>query len=208
MQFESWLLYCSVALVATLSPGPAILLVITQSLQYGPVRSMLAVAGNLTGLFLLSTCSVLGLSTLIAYSSLAFTLVKMSGAAYLVYLGINLWRKGLSISLDNVQAIQHGHWLRLYTQGLLVAITNPKALVFTMALFPQFIVVSEPLLSQFVVMVVTLMFFSFSCLCLYSFFANSMKGRCRHWLSGRWPGKLFGSTFMGAGALLALTTQR
>ncbi len=208
MPLESWLLFCSVALIATLSPGPAILLVMTQSLQYGPVRPLFAIAGNLTGLLLLSTLSVLGLSTLIMYSALAFTAVKIVGAAYLVYLGLNLWRKGLSISLSATKVESGRHWPHLYVQGLLVAVTNPKALVFTMALFPQFINVSESLLPQFTIMVTTLMFFSLSCLLFYSLLAHSIKGRCQSWLASPFSGKVFGSTFIGAGTLLALTGQR
>ncbi|WP_051786317.1 LysE family translocator [Endozoicomonas numazuensis] len=189
-------------------PRPAILLVMTQSLQYGPVRPLFAIAGNLTGLLLLSTCSVLGLSTLIMYSALAFTAVKVIGAGYLVYLGVNLWRKGLSISLSDDQGESRKHGLHLYIQGLLVAATNPKALVFTMALFPQFINISGSLLPQFTIMVTTLMFFSFSCLLFYSLLAHHIKGRCQSWLTSPFSGKIFGSTFMGAGTLLALAGHR
>ena len=95
MDFDSWLLFASIALVATLTPGPAVLLVSTHSVSFGTRYSIATMAGNVTGLFIMSLFSVLGLSAIILHSAPIFFTVKMIGACYLIFLGIKLWRKDL-----------------------------------------------------------------------------------------------------------------
>lgn len=168
MTLESWLLYCSIALAATLSPGPAVLLVTTHSLRYGPVRSIYTILGNISGLFIMSFCSVIGLSALLLYSSLAFGIIKTVGAAYLIWLGIKLWRNGLGTEDHAMGKKMNGKPATLYRQGLFIALTNPKAIAFTTALFPQFIITTDPLTRQFLPLICILMTFSFICLSGYA----------------------------------------
>ena len=207
MQIETWLAFSSIAFIATISPGPAILLVTSVSLQHGPTRSLMSIAGNVSGLFLMSSASVLGLSSLLLYSGTAFAIVKFVGAAYLIYLGIKLWRNGLGFS--NIESGTPPPKRRsLFSQGLLVALSNPKAIAFTTALFPQFISLSEPLLNQFAILVVTFMAFSAVCLFAYALLAHKVRHRSARMASDSIVGKLFGSAFIGAGALLATSSQR
>ena len=208
MYFETWLGFCSIALVATVIPGPAILLVSTHSLQFGTLCSLIAVAGNVTGLFIMSACSILGLSALVMISSTAFTVIKIIGAIYLLYMGIKIWRSGVQLNTINSEfQAKFSPW-RLYSQGLLISLTNPKAIIFTSALFPQFIVVSEPLLPQFLILVVTLMMCSFLCLFSYSLLSQKLKAGSKKYVSGSVLGKVFGTMFIGAGGVLAISTQR
>ncbi|QPB83786.1 LysE family translocator [Pseudoalteromonas rubra] len=207
MQFESWITFCSIALLATATPGPAALLVSISSISFGFRQSLLTVLGNITGLFIMSGLSVLGLSTVILHSAFAFTIIKFLGALYLIYLGVKLWRHGLSKLDVNEVSCAKSNALNLYGQGLLVALTNPKAIVFTTALFPQFIVVSEPLFAQFSVLVLSFMSLSVLCLSSYAFVAQRAKSKARNLVSGTWLGKLFGSTFIGAGCFLATTSR-
>ena len=207
MQIETWLAFSSIAFIATISPGPAILLVTSVSLQHGPTRSLMSIAGNVSGLFLMSSASVLGLSSLLLYSGTAFATVKFVGATYLLYLGIKLWRNGLGFS--NIEPGTAPPRRRsLFSQGLLVALSNPKAIAFTTALFPQFISLSEPLLNQFAILVVTFMAFSAVCLFAYALLAHKVRHRSSRMASDSIVGKLFGSAFIGAGALLATSSQR
>jgi len=208
MQFDTWLAFCSIAFLAAAIPGPAILLVATNSLQYGFFRSLLAAAGNVTGLFVMSACSILGLSALVAVSATAFTLIKIAGAIYLCYLGVKLWRNG--VALEDVKKGEDksfSAW-RLYSQGLLISLTNPKAIVFTSALFPQFVEVSQPLLPQFSLLVLTLMVCSLMCLATYSLLSQKLKSGSKSYLSGSRLGKVFGTTFITAGGALALSSQK
>ena len=205
MTIESWLLFLSIALVATLSPGSATLVVTANALQYGPNRAILTILGNISGLFMMSLCSVIGLSTIILYSNLGFTLVKTFGALYLIYLGIKYWQKGITLatSTPTSAARLEKNNFRLYTQGVLVALTNPKAIAFTSALFPQFINPAEPLASQFLVLVSSLMSCSFSCLLCYAHLSNSIGRKALALLNGRTWGKAFGSLFIASGLALA-----
>ncbi|MCG8428595.1 MAG: LysE family transporter [Chromatiales bacterium] len=208
MQIENWLAFCSIAFIATISPGPAILLVITHSLQHGPAKALMTILGNVSGLLVISSASVLGLSSLLLYSTSAFSVVKWVGAVYLIYLGIRIWRSGFQFSAVETGGYAQVRYRGLYSQGLLVALTNPKAIAFATALFPQFIAIDQPVLSQFVILVSTFMCFSFACLLGYAVLAHRLKGRSSQLVSGKALGKVFGSVFIGAGALLATVTQR
>ncbi len=212
MTLENLLLFTTISLVATLSPGPAILLVSTNSVRYGVRRSVLTIFGNISGLFSMSLLAVLGLSTMILMSSYGFLAVKLLGASYLVYLGIRLWRQGLQLNSVTASANQPAKQppgpLKLYLQGLMIALSNPKAIVFTTALFPQFIDASEPLTLQFVILVSVFMLLSFVCLLGYGLLAAGSTRRVRgHAGSSRLTGKLFGAVFIGSGLALALTSR-
>ncbi|RYV01201.1 lysine transporter LysE [Shewanella sp. OPT22] len=208
MHFENWLAFCSISFVAAAIPGPAILLVSTHSLQFGSLRSLITAAGNITGLFIMSACSILGLSALVMVSSTAFTVIKIVGVLYLLYLGVKIWRSGVQLStISSTCKTKFSAW-SLYSQGLLISLTNPKAVIFTSALFPQFIVVSEPLLPQFLILVATLMMCSFLCLLSYSLLSQKLKAGSKQYVSGSALGKVFGTMFVGAGGVLAISTQR
>ncbi|MGH1487288.1 MAG: LysE family translocator, partial [Cellvibrionaceae bacterium] len=137
MSFESWLIFSSIAFIATVTPGPAILLVSTHSAAYGLKKAVITILGNVSGLLIMSALSVAGLSTILLYSTTIFIAIKFVGAAYLIYLGIKLWRFGFAskseanTELTNNKAISI---TTLYVQGLFIALSNPKAITFTMAL--------------------------------------------------------------------------
>lgn len=212
MSLENWLIFCSIAFVATVTPGPAVLLVTSHSLSQGPLRSVATILGNISGLFCMSLASVMGLSSLIMYSTNAFLVVKVIGALYLIYLGVRLWRQGFNLSAGTVAKAQKTSLLRLYMQGVMVSLTNPKAIAFTTALFPQFIDASAPLAWQFSVLVLTFMLFSFGCLLGYAIVSSRAKARSAAIgagaSAGRWLGKLFGSAFVGSGLALAFASQK
>lgn len=203
MNFENWLTFCSIALVATATPGPAVLLVTTHCLSEGFNRSLVTALGNVTGLFIISSISILGLSALILHSATAFTAIKLCGSAYLIYLGIKLWRNGLNnVKTERTKLIRQSA-LGLYGQGILLALTNPKAILFTTALFPQFISTSDPLLPQFALLVTSFMTLSFLCLAAYSLLAQKTRRGTEKLLPNRRMGRICGSIFIAAGGLLA-----
>lgn len=207
MDFENWLMFCSLALLATATPGPAALLVSINSLSFGFKKSLYTVAGNITGLFIMSGFSVLGLSAIVMHSTAAFMLIKVCGAVYLAYLGIKLWRNGVAgVDASTAKRNSKGS-LNLYVQGVLVAITNPKAVVFTTALFPQFINPEQALLPQFSVLVFSFMGLSVLCLSTYALGAQKAKYKTKRWLSGRLMGRLFGGTFICAGCVLVSSSK-
>lgn len=158
MDLSNWLVFCSVALVVTFSPGPGVLLAISNSLALGPRRAMLSSLGNAAGLIVISSVAMLGMGVVLATSAVAFMALKLAGAGYLVYLGIKQWRsKGSSFAdLDPANGGDSGRtpW-RLFGQGLTVALTNPKAILFFSALFPQFITTEAPVALQFSLLTAT-----------------------------------------------------
>lgn len=221
MQIELWLGFCLVALMASATPGPAAMMAVAVSLQYGVKRSLFAIAGNVTGLFVMSAASVVGLSTLVMHSAFAFTLVKLLGAIYLIYLGIKIWRRGLTLTPEQQQNAERRCVKRLYLQGLTMALTNPKAIAFTTALFPQFIDVSSSLLPQFTILVLSFMVQSFVCLTAYGLLARIFQTRCKQHTQNkhsvgtknttaimlRSPSKWLGAAFIGVGCAVASSSR-
>lgn len=206
MEIQNLLLFLSIALIATLTPGPAILLAISHSLHFGVRSSVFTILGNITGLFVMSALSVAGLSAIILGSTLLFTIVKFSGAIYLIYLGAKLWRNGFS-TIKDTQPIAHKQtsYKKLYASGLAVALSNPKAIAFTTALFPQFITYDEPILMQFFILVTSLMALSFCCLMGYAYTVHTT---LRKYMQSphNYLGKVFGGAFIFSGMALASAT--
>jgi len=211
LDLNNLLIFISIALVATITPGSAIMLVTVNSIKYGINKSIITILGNISGLFVMSLFAVLGLSTIILYSAPAFFAVKIVGALYLLYLGLKLWRDGLSFSNPDIENTVNNKNTppnyRLYLQGLLIALSNPKAIAFTTALFPQFIESSQPLANQFMILVSIFMLLSFTCLLGYSILAIKTKHHTNSILARNFTGKAFGSIFIGSGIALALTSQ-
>jgi homoserine/homoserine lactone efflux protein len=155
MPFSTWLLFCGVALLATFSPGPGVLLAISNSVAVGPRHTMFSSLGNAAGLFIVSGAATAGMGALLAVSASAFLAVKLVGAGYLVYLGIKQWRSA-PLRLDAAASPNQPTTPRsLFLQGLGVAVTNPKAILFFTALFPQFLVPGVSLVLQTVLLTAT-----------------------------------------------------
>ncbi|WP_237322384.1 LysE family translocator [Vibrio sp. vnigr-6D03] len=208
MPIEKWLAFLSIAFLAAVTPGPAILLIMTHSLGKGFKHALLALAGNVTGLFIMSLCSVLGLSALVLSSTTAFLTIKFIGALYLIYMGWKMWNKGIQFEFELSDTPSRIRKTNLYFQGIMVALTNPKAIVFTTALFPQFIVPSEPLIAQFSLLVGTLIGCSIVCLTVYGYWGTKLIRRSTKTLPAQKLSRIFGTTFIGAGITLAATANR
>lgn len=210
MTIQSWLIYLICVLAATATPGPAVLFIMTNTTMFGWKKAIYAALGNIFGLLVLGVIAVTGLGALLNTSEIIFNLVKYAGAAYLVYLGLKLFfQKGLE--LNNKQ----GHLsppeksaITIFSQATGVAMSNPKAIVFLTALFPQFLQIEQPLIPQFSILISTLMFFSFVALMFYALLAHKAK----FWLMNPSRIKKFnrisGSVFVGFGTLLATTSNR
>ena len=209
MELESWLLFSSIALVATITPGPAVLLVTANTMEHGMRPTLFTILGNISGLFLLSLLSVMGLGALLLYSAVAFTAIKAAGAIYLIYLGVRLWRGGFAhVSEKNIsrQTKTSARHLKMYIQGVVVALSNPKAIAFTTALFPQFINRELPLFPQFSLLVLTFMLYSFSCLFVYSFCSARTHIGLHNSRLGKIISRCFASLFIGAGIMLGTSS--
>ncbi len=158
MHFSNWLIFCGIALLTSFTPGPAVLLAISNSLAVGPRRAMIGSLGNAIGLFVVSAVTMAGMGAVLATSATAFMGLKIAGALYLIYLGIKQLRSKSS-TLANVKvattATNEHAAPRLFSHGLTVALTNPKAILFFTALFPQFLVHDAAIVTQFFVLTTT-----------------------------------------------------
>lgn len=207
MTLSTWLLYAAAVLVLTLTPGPSVLMCISTSVQYGARRAMIASLGSTAAITGIMILSMLGLGTLLAASETLFTALKWLGAAYLAYLGVSAFLSKAS-SLPVAGAAEPAVGTRgLFTRGLLVGASNPKALLFFGALFPQFIDTSAPQAPQFLILGATFVVFELFWLVVYGLTA----ARARRWLQQPRRAVLFnratGAVFLLAAGLLA-TTKR
>ena len=207
MTVEIWLLYLAAAVGLSLTPGPNGLLSLTHGVQFGFRRAAFTALGGVTGFLVLIAASLAGLGAVLAASETAFLVLKLAGAAYLIVLGIRLWRApppAVAASLAEAAPNRAGP-ARLYRQGFLVAVSNPKALVFFAAFLPQFMVPGAPFWLHFLVLGGTFALVEL----LYELLVAGLAGRIAPWLAraGRWFNRVTGSTFIGVGGLLATANR-
>jgi homoserine/homoserine lactone efflux protein len=149
MQLHLWLAFIGAAFAISLSPGAGAILSMATGLTHGVRRTYWAILGLQIGLMTQLVLVAVGLGALVASSVLAFTIVKWLGVAYLVYLAVSQWRSaGVDLESQMSEAPETGRW-GLVVRGALVNLTNPKGLVFLLAVLPQFVVPTAPLVPQY-----------------------------------------------------------
>ncbi|MDP5311680.1 LysE family translocator [Streptomyces poriferorum] len=134
------LAFAAMSFLLIVIPGPSVLFVIGRALAQGRRAAMTTVAGNTVGAFLLVVAVALGVGSIVERSVLVFTVLKLAGAAYLVYLGVKAWRQRGSLRAAFTgaeKAAQAG--LRTFWEGFAVGVANPKTMVFFAAVLPQFV---------------------------------------------------------------------
>ena len=209
MTLQSWLMYLALVLVATSTPGPAVLFIMTNASLHGWRKAVFAALVNIAGLLCLGIIAVTGLGTILSASEILFSMIKYMGAAYLIYLGIKLFiQKDSDLTTINNHLISKDiSSLKLFFQALGVALSNPKAIIFLTALFPQFININQTLLPQFSMLIVTLMLCSFFFLMFYALLAHKAKA----WLTKpnriKAVNRTSGSIFVGIGVFLETSSN-
>jgi len=210
MTLQLWIMYLTLVFVATATPGPAVLYITTHSSLYGWRKAIFAASGNILGLLCLGIIAVTGLGAVLNTSAFIFTCIKYAGAAYLIYLGCRMFfQKQINIvALKDQVVAKDIASKKMFFQALGVALSNPKAIVFLTALFPQFINAHQALVPQFTILIATLMLFSFTFLMLYALLAHTAK----KWLQNpnriKTVNRTSGSIFIGFGILLAASSNK
>ena len=210
MTIETVVLYTIVSFFYIVSPGPAIFLAIANGISANMLAVALSSLGNILGLFFLSFISIIGLGTLILASSTLFLLVKFIGAGYLIFLGYKQLKLSKTLSNPALQldTIECKEPLSYFSEGLLLAVTNPKPILFFIAIFPQFLDVSSSLVSQFFIMTIIFMLISFSSLLSYGYLAKHTKKAFSSNTGMKWFHRITGGLFVGMGfGLLQLKTN-
>ena len=204
MNFSEWILYLAVVLLSTLSPGPAVVLSMSNAVSQGRRAAAYSSLGNIAGLFVLSGAAFLGIGAASQASNALFQGLKIAGAAYLIYLGIRKWRSVERPADSGLLVVSPRGPHKLILQGWLLAVTNPKTLLFFSALLPQFVHTREPMLVQFFSLTIALMLASFAALMGYAALAAS----ARKWLTVGHRNKLFNRVLGAVFVLLGLGMLR
>ena len=201
MQFDTWLIYLAAATGLSLSPGPNGLLALTHGALHGPRMALFTILGSSLGFVLVIALSVFGIGALIAASLAWLTVLKWMGGAYLVWLGIQVWRSP-PIAVELASAGRPVFGVSLFRQGFLSAATNPKVILFFTAFLPQFIDPGRGLVVQFAVMAGTFV----ATEVVTETMLASAADRIRPWLGrvGRRFNRACGGLFVAIGAALPL----
>jgi len=155
MDLQTWLAFVAASTALLLIPGPTVLLVLSYSISQGK-RVALATAGGVAlGDFIAMSASLAGLGALVLASATLFAVLKWVGAAYLVFLGVKLFRSAATASLGELEDTTRTQTLGVFGHAAAVTALNPKSIVFFIAFVPQFIAIKDPLLPQFAILIAT-----------------------------------------------------
>ena len=202
------LAFIAAALVVLLIPGPGVLYVVARSASQGVRAGLISAFGLSAGVLVHVAAAAIGLSAILLTSATAFGIVKALGAAYLIYLGIRTLFSGRAPAAT--PAAQPLPLARLFIDGVVVSIFNPKIAVFFLAFLPQFVdPVLGPIPPQILFLGILYAALAFMTDGAYALLAGGL----RHWLSGPvmqgpWPRCVCGSLYVGLGINAALTRQR
>ncbi|WP_110948786.1 LysE family transporter [Pseudomonas bohemica] len=203
MSLETWLAFFAACWVISLSPGAGAIASMSSGLQYGFWRGYWNALGLQLALIVQIAIIAAGLGAVLATSTMAFTLIKWFGVAYLVYLGVKQWRALPSDLSDNSAIRPIGKPLALVTRGFLVNISNPKALVFMLAILPQFIDTQLPLLPQYLTIGVTMVCVDLIVMAGYTGLASKVLRLLKTPRQQRRMNRTFAGLFVSAAAFLA-----
>lgn len=207
MTWQIWLAFLGASIAISVSPGAGAILSMATGLTHGVRRGTWSVLGLQIGLMLQLVLVAVGLGAVVAGSVLAFQIVKWLGVAYLIYLAVQQWRSA-SLDLNERMSgtVERGR-LALLIRGFLVNTTNPKGLVFLLAVLPQFVVPAAPLLPQYVAIAATMVAVDIVVMSLYT----GLAARMLNWL--RTPrqqtilGRVFSGLFATAAVVLSLVRR-
>jgi homoserine/homoserine lactone efflux protein len=203
MSLETWLGFFAACWVISLSPGAGAIASMSSGLQYGFWRGYWNALGLQIALVVQIAVVAVGLGAVLATSALAFTLIKWFGVAYLVYLGIKQWRALPSDLADDSAVRPVGKPLVLMARGFLVNISNPKALVFILAILPQFIDTHLPLLPQYLIIASTMVCVDLIVMAGYTGLASKVLRSLKTPKQQRRMNRTFAGLFVSAAAFLA-----
>lgn len=201
MTWAVWLAFVAACFVFSLSPGAGAVSTMSTSLAQGPRRAMANILGLQIALAVHIVVVAAGLGMLLSSSVWAFTALKLIGALYLVWLGVQKWREAPTLAVAGV-GIEGGLW-RLVRTGMLVNLTNPKSIIFLAAFLPQFVQAGSPQASQYAILGLTVLAMDWLVMIGYALLAASLRTVMATPVAMRRGNRLFGSLFIGAGLALA-----
>lgn len=211
MELQVWLAYFLASWAIALSPGSGAVLSMTHGLAYGVQKTSATIAGLQLGLAVILLVAGVGVGALLLASATAFTVVKFAGAGYLIWLGVKQWRSHVSttVAAGEVAPVQTSvpPARERFVTGFFTNVTNPKGIVFMVAVLPQFIDPQRSLWLQLLVLLVTTIGVDLVVMHGYAFLAS----RAQRWLATakarRAQNRVFGGVLMAMGASLLLVKR-
>jgi homoserine/homoserine lactone efflux protein len=199
-----WLGFLAASILIAVTPGPGAVISMSTGMRHGYWSALTAILGLQTAILAHLLIVALGLGAVLAASETAFLLVKFFGAAYLVWLGVQKWRApAVPVDAEVPMVRRRG----LFLQGVLVNLTNPKAIIFIAALVPQFVNPMQAQVPQYLLIAATLCLTDLAVMSGYALAAVHL-GRWLHDpVAIRLQNRFFGGLFVSAGALLAVSSR-
>jgi threonine/homoserine/homoserine lactone efflux protein len=203
---NAFVLFASLAAINIVTPGPGVMLTLTNAIKFSWREALAGICGMASGTFLVATASIIGVGALLLASSTAFLVLKYAGAAYLIYLGLKLWRAPPRLFAE-VPTSRASLVVR-FAEGFVLQASNPNAILFFLALFPQFldghagdIQWAAMLVAGYALLVVS----------IHSVYAAAAR-QTRSWFNsatgGRFVNRVSGGAFILSGLALATTSPR
>ncbi len=206
MSLDSWLLFVALSVFPAFSPGPGLLLTMSNSLRFGSRITLWSAWGNTVGIAILGIAITFGLGALMLTSATAFFVLKIIGGLYLIWLGIKTWRDRANlVESDPQQALPGAS--RLFFTGVGIALTNPKALAILVAIIPPFLTGPQNLVQEGLILSIT-----YAAMCMLSHLVVALlSGRFRLFITSpkrmKYLRRTIGATFMGFGIAMAAASR-
>ena len=209
MTFSTWLAFFFAACIIAISPGSGAVLSMSHGLSYGVKKTTATIVGLQAGLLLVLVIAGAGVGSLLLASEIAFNAVKIIGAGYLIYLGLSQWRAKIDAQSltdatlsPSAESMTLPGWRKRFVIGFLTNTTNPKGIIFMVAVLPQFITQHAPLLPQLALLGVTMCLVDLVVMHSYALAAASMQTWFRDATAMKAQNRFFGGVLMAVGTAL------
>ena len=202
---QVWLSFAVATIFLVTMPGPTILLTVSYALGQGKNTAWATVPGAIVGDFIAMTISLMGAGAVLAASATLFTGLKLIGAGYLIWMGIQMWRsKPMEINTQKVKNVTHR---KIFKNTFLVTVLNPKGIIFFVAFVPQFVDPAKDTFIQFAILEATFIFLAATSVLMWALLASVMHSKFKEERTQNIVNKLSGSFLIGAG-FLTLAAKR
>jgi threonine/homoserine/homoserine lactone efflux protein len=205
MSFELWLTFIAASTVLLLIPGPTVTLIVAYALGYGRAAALPLIPGVALGNLFAMTASLMGLGAILVTSATWFTALKWLGAAYLLYLAVQLWRTDPTAAVSVTRAAATP--ASIFRHGLVVTALNPKTIVFFVAFVPQFVDPGREFAPQAAILIATFVILSIVNDGAYALLATAAHSRIAQPSTLRFINRLGATALAGAAVLAAISRQ-
>jgi len=209
MNLQTWWLFVAMAFVVSATPGPNMLLVMSHSARFGWRAAVATMGGCMSALLTMMCISAAGMGALLQAFPTVFDSLRLAGAAYLAWLGLMAWRAPVADAADPTVALarERSQPRQLYRQGVFVAASNPKAILFAAAFFPQFLNPGAPKLPQFSILLATFSVIEVGWYMVYALGGHKLAHHLRRASVLRVFNRVTGGAFIGFAAVMATVRE-